>query len=106
MRLGRSGCRRIARGEVFVDLLSDCPELTLLELGDPDPAPAFGGANERGIHQLQYSTLAKGVRDDFGAELQGMRKSESNISRHFCRGVSTAPVPHAAGCRPKHPGNA
>jgi hypothetical protein len=65
--LGRSGCRRIARGEIFIDLLLDCPELTLLELGDPDPAPAFGGANERGIHQLQDRTLAKGMRDDFGA---------------------------------------
>src|SRR5438270_5781213 len=59
MRLGRGGCRRIARGEVFVDLLSDCPELTLLELGDPDPAPTFGSANERGLHQLQDRTLAK-----------------------------------------------
>src|SRR5437588_9406890 len=67
MRLGRGGCRRIARGEIFVDLLSDCPELTLLELDDPDPAPTFGGANERGIHQLQDRTLAKSMRDDFGA---------------------------------------
>src|SRR5882757_637662 len=57
MRLGRSGRWRIARGKIFVDLLSDCPELTLLELGDPDPAPTFGAANERGIHQLQNSRL-------------------------------------------------
>jgi hypothetical protein len=45
MGLGRSGSRRIARGKIFVDLLSDGPELTLLELGDPDPTPTFGGAN-------------------------------------------------------------
>src|SRR5438045_2414632 len=67
MRLGRGGCRRIARGKIFVGLLSDCPELTLLELGDPDAAPTFGGADERGIHQLQDRTLAEGMRDDFGA---------------------------------------
>src|SRR3954453_3371258 len=67
MRLGRGGCLGIARREISVDLLLDCPELTLLKLGEPDPAPAFGGANERGIHQLQDRTLAKGMRDDFGA---------------------------------------
>src|SRR5437762_7493489 len=59
MRLGRGRCRRIARGEIFVDLLSDCPELTLLELGDPDPAPTFGGANERGIINFRTARSPK-----------------------------------------------
>jgi hypothetical protein len=35
------------RREVIIDLVADCLELTLFELGDADPAPAFGGANER-----------------------------------------------------------
>src|SRR6266513_2755239 len=67
MRLGRSGRRRIACGEVFVDVLADRPELTLLELADADAAPAFGGADQRGIHQLQDGAFAEGMRDDFGA---------------------------------------
>src|SRR5436190_6100096 len=67
MGLGRSGRRRSVRGEVFVDLLSDCSELMLLEFGDADAAPAVGGADQRGIHQLQDGALAKGMRDDFGA---------------------------------------
>jgi hypothetical protein len=41
--------------------------LTLLELADLDPAPALGGTDECGIHQLQNGALAKGMRDDLGA---------------------------------------
>src|SRR5438132_1196586 len=67
MRLGRSGRRCIARGEVLVDLLPDCPELTLLELADAETAPAFGGADQRCIHQLQDGALAKSMRDHLGA---------------------------------------
>ena len=52
---------------MLVDLVADCFQLTPLELGDPDPAPAFSGANERGIDELQDGALAKGMRDYFGA---------------------------------------
>jgi len=55
------------RSEVLVDFLADCLQLALLELGDPDPAPALSRANERGVHQLQDGTLAKGMRDHLGA---------------------------------------
>ena len=55
------------RREVIVDLVADCLELTLFELGDADTAPAFGGANERGVDELQDGALAKGMRDYFGA---------------------------------------
>src|SRR5438105_2585693 len=67
MRLGRSGRRRIACGEVFVDVLADRPELTVLELADAEAAPAFGGADQRRIHQLQDGAFAEGMGDDFGA---------------------------------------
>src|SRR5215469_3557713 len=56
-----------ASTKILVDLGADCPQLTLLELGDLDPTPALGGTNERGIHQLQNGTLAKGMRDHLGA---------------------------------------
>src|SRR5207302_9679460 len=61
MRLGRSGRRRIACGEVFVDVLADRPELTVLELADAEAAPAFGGADQRRIHQLQDGAFAEGA---------------------------------------------
>src|SRR5258707_14412493 len=67
MRLGRSGCRRIACGKVFVDVLSDRLELTLFELGEADAAPAFGGADQRRVHQLQDGALAKSMGDHLGA---------------------------------------
>jgi hypothetical protein len=57
----------IAGSELPIDLVADCLELALLELGDADAAPALGGTNERGIHQLQDGTLAKGMRDHLGA---------------------------------------
>ena len=47
--------------------LSHYLQLALLELGNADAAPAFGGANERGIDPLQDSALAKGMRDHLGA---------------------------------------
>src|SRR6185437_14025457 len=67
MRLGRSCRRRIASGEVFVELLSDCPELTLFELADADAAPALGGADQRCVDQLQDGALAEGMGDHLGA---------------------------------------
>jgi hypothetical protein len=42
----------MAPGEVGLDLVADCLQLTLLELGHADAAPALSGANERGIDQL------------------------------------------------------
>ena len=42
----------MAPGEVGVDLVADCLQLTLVALGHADAAPALSGANERGIHQL------------------------------------------------------
>jgi excisionase family DNA binding protein len=42
-----------------VDFLADCVQLPLLELGDPDRAPAFDGANERGADERQVGALAK-----------------------------------------------
>jgi hypothetical protein len=41
--------------------------LTLLELGDPDVAPALGGGNERVIRHLKDGTLAKSISDHLGA---------------------------------------
>lgn len=49
---GCARCRRGARGKVVIDLVADCLQLTRLELGDLDPAPALGGANECRIHEL------------------------------------------------------
>ena len=54
----------IVGGNVFVDFLADCPELTLLELADLDATLAFGGANECGVNQLQDGACAQGMRDD------------------------------------------
>jgi len=42
----------IALSEVLVDLVADYLQLTLLELGNADAAPALGGANERGVDEL------------------------------------------------------
>ena len=67
MRLGCRHRRCIAGGEVCIELGLDCPELTLLELGDTDAAPAFGGADQRREHQVQDDALAKGVGDHLGA---------------------------------------
>jgi hypothetical protein len=36
------------RRDLVIELAADCPELTLLEFDDSDPAPAFCCANERG----------------------------------------------------------
>jgi hypothetical protein len=52
MRLGCSGRRCISGGEVIVDLVMDCLELTLFELGDAEAAPAFGGRDQRRTDQL------------------------------------------------------
>ena len=67
MRLGRSDRRCIAGGEVFVDLLADCFDLTLSELADADAAPAFGSTDQCRIHQLQDGAFTKGMRDHLGA---------------------------------------
>src|SRR6516165_1804216 len=60
-------CWGIAGSKILVDLVSDCLQLTLLELADLDPAPAPGRTDECGIHQLQNGPLAKGMRDHLGA---------------------------------------
>jgi hypothetical protein len=60
-------CWGIAGSKVFVDLAADCRQLTLLQLGDADAAPVFGGANKRGVDELQNGTLAKGIGDYLGA---------------------------------------
>src|SRR6516165_2465036 len=57
----------IANSKILVDLVADCLQLTLLELADLDPAPALGGTDKCGIHQLQNGALAKAMRDDLGA---------------------------------------
>jgi len=62
-----SGCRRIACGKVFVDLLSDRLELPLFELGEADATPAFGGTDQRRVHRLQEGALAEGMGDHLGA---------------------------------------
>src|SRR6516165_2212659 len=59
MRLGRGVWQCITGGEVLVDLLTDCLELALFELGDADAAPAFGGADQCRIDQLQDGALAE-----------------------------------------------
>jgi hypothetical protein len=50
-----------------VELVANGIELTLLELGYPDATPALAGTDQSGIHQLQNSTLAEGMRNDLGA---------------------------------------
>ena len=50
-----------------IELVSDGTELTLFKLGHPDTAPAFGGTNESGVHQLQGGTLTKGMGNDLAA---------------------------------------
>jgi hypothetical protein len=50
-----------------VKLVADDIELALFEFGHADAAPAFGGPDQGGIHQLQDGTLAEGTRDDLGA---------------------------------------
>src|SRR6516164_7897151 len=67
MRLGCSGRQCITVSKVFVDLVSDCSQLTPFELADADAAPAFGGADQRRVHQLQDGAFAKGMRENFGA---------------------------------------
>jgi hypothetical protein len=49
------------------ELVADGIELTLLELGYPNAAPALGGTDQSGMHQLQNRTLAEGMRNDLGA---------------------------------------
>jgi len=39
----------------------------MLEFSDRDATPAVGGANHRGVHELQHRPLPERVRDDFGA---------------------------------------
>ena len=72
-------CRGIAGSKISVDLIADCLQLTLLELGDADAAPAFGGADECGVDKLQDGALAKGMRDDFGAPARLAEQSLEQI---------------------------
>jgi hypothetical protein len=51
--------RRIAHCKFPVDFLAGCVQLPLLELGEPDRAPAVDGANERGADERQGGVLAK-----------------------------------------------
>jgi hypothetical protein len=51
--------------------------LTLLELGDVDAARVSGGANERGVDELQDGALAKGIRGSPWCVL-----TEQRYSRH------------------------
>jgi len=43
----------MAGSKIFVDLVTDCLQLTLLELANADATPTFGGADERGVDELQ-----------------------------------------------------
>jgi hypothetical protein len=56
----------MAGSKIFVDLVTDCLQLTLLELANADATPTFDGADERGVDELQDGASAKGMRDDFG----------------------------------------
>ena len=51
--------RRIAHCKFPVDFLAGCVQLPLLELVEPDRAPAVDGANERGADERQGGVLAK-----------------------------------------------
>jgi hypothetical protein len=62
----RRGGGRDTGGEVAVELVTHGFELPQLEFAHPEPAPAFSGADHRGIHELEEGTLAEGVRNDFG----------------------------------------
>ena len=72
-------CWSIARGEIVVDFVAYCRQLAALELGNADAAPSFGGANERGVDQLQDSALAKGMRDHLGASAGLAKQSLEQI---------------------------
>ena len=52
----------MAGSKIFVDLVTDCLQLTLLELANADATPTFGGADERGVDELQDGGSAKGMR--------------------------------------------
>jgi hypothetical protein len=56
-----SGYWRIASGELVVEFVADRFQLTLLELGNSNPAPTLGGADQCRIDELQDGTLAEGV---------------------------------------------
>src|SRR5262249_3836829 len=56
------------RGLVFViELFSHRSHLSTFELGDFDSTPTLGSADERAEHQLQNSSLTKGVGNDLEA---------------------------------------
>src|SRR5262249_56118018 len=56
------------RGLVFViELFSHRGHLPTFELGDFDSTPTLGSADERAEHQLQNSSLTKGVGNDLEA---------------------------------------
>jgi hypothetical protein len=50
-----------------IELLADRAQLTLLELADGEAAPAVGGPDDRGVHELQHGALTEGMRDDLGS---------------------------------------
>ena len=47
-----------------VEVLADARDLTKLELGEAQAAPALGGAHQGTEHQLQNRLLAEAVRND------------------------------------------
>src|SRR5439155_11682338 len=53
--------RRHALSVSTAELVTNRPELALLEFADRDPAPPLGGADDGRIHQLQHRAFAEGV---------------------------------------------
>jgi hypothetical protein len=49
-----------------IEFLAKGPQLAVLELADLDRAPAIGGPDNSGVHQLQDRPFAEGVRNDLG----------------------------------------
>jgi hypothetical protein len=50
-----------------LELVTNGDQLSALEFGYAQAAPAFSRSDQGGIHQLEYGALAKSVRDDLGA---------------------------------------
>jgi hypothetical protein len=49
-----------------IEFVADRRQLTLVELGYPEPTPALGGTDQCRIHQLEHGALAEGMRDHLG----------------------------------------
>jgi hypothetical protein len=61
--------------------ISDSRNLTQLELGEPQPAPAFGRADHSREHQLEHGLFAEAVRDDLQAPSPADRASRPEAAR-------------------------